>query len=540
MKSIKKNSWQVKATHASLTGLLFATFIAIILVIFHALDFNFMRKLEQMGIDWGMQIYAFHPPSSNSSPGYEYVFIDVDHEACKQFINKELDPECLTSKPVPSNLIIDFVRAASESGAKIVIVDVNPPEKHEQSERETLLKGLTVNSETSDTWVIAPIYSRPGESVNGLVINGDKRFDIISNHAQGKVRLASVATYAVQGTVRSYPTASCLVTSEEQRWVPTIPYLAALLANEQNINAIDDRFYNAEESLKSTGKNDCSQLEITSEHFSNNTNTALNFFDPFAMDRIPYIIEFFYSVPGLSMFSDEQEREKILWNHSPKYSYYKASNLFNRNCSRPGARDFTTERCFATREDLFENKIIILGSGQAQAMDKVNTPIGPMSGSELMINATRAFLEFSPLESPPLVVMIWDKFKGILVAIGPIVAAWFVIFATGPATQWIRLKLMSKTRKSKLHMIRKCRWNVLNVIRSIMVVIIFLTGLYVAYLLEIMYLWSELKQGAAVDLLYPVIALGIQGYTVGARVVLTFFQGLSGKLIGFVRNIDES
>ncbi|MBX3640464.1 MAG: CHASE2 domain-containing protein [Nitrosomonas sp.] len=529
-----KSLWWVKATHASLTGLIFATFIAIVLVTLNALDFNVMQKLEQMGIDWGMEHYAFHPPASMNASGYEYVFVDVDHVACKQFINKELDPECLTSKPVPSNLIIDFVRAARESGAKVIIVDVNPPEKHEQSERDTLLQGLTENVEASDTWIVVPIYARPGDSVNGLVINGDTRFDIIPEHARGNVRLASVATYAVQGTVRSYPAASCLVTREGQRWVPTIPYLVALLVTQENSNAIDDRYYKDKKFIGIEPGNDCSQLEIKSEYFSNSTNTALNLFDPFAVNKIPGIMEFFYSIPGLSLFTEVEEREHVLWNHFPKYGYYKASNLLEKNCASRSINGVTNRECFATRSDLFENKIIVLGSGQAQAMDTVHTPIGPMSGSELILNATRAFLEFSPLEKPSLITMTWDKLKGIMIAIGPIVAAWFIIFASGPITQWVRFKLLCKSRKSKLRMLKRCHWKVLHTLRSILAVLVFVGGLYAALFLVYIYLGTQLEQGKAVDLLSPVIALGIQGYTVGARVVLAIFQRFAEILIALL------
>jgi len=532
-----KNSWWIKAIHASVTGWIFAIFIAILLVVLHALDFGFMKKFEQMGVDWGMERYAFHPPSSRNSSGYHYVFVDVDHEACKRFINKELDPECLTSKPIPSNLIIDFVRAASESGAKMVIVDVNPPEKHEQSERDTLLKGLLANTESSDAWVIAPIYARPGESINGLVINGDTRFDIISNHARERVRLASVATYAVQGAVRSYPTASCLVTSEGQRWVPTIPYLAALLASGYDIDIIDNRFYNNKKFLKIDEKNDCSQLEITSEHFAGSSNAVLNLFDPLAVNRVPNIVEFFYSIPGLSMLVDAQERENVLWNHSPEYAYYKASNLFEQGCTRFSINGIENLKCFATRKDLFKNKIIVLGSGQAQAMDKVHTPIGAMSGSELIVNAIRAFLEFSPLEKPSFIAMIWEKLKGIMIAIGPIVVAWFIIFASGPAVRWIRLQLLCKSRKAKWRKLKRYRWNVFYLLRALLVVMVFVGGLFVALFLVDDYLWDQLGQGKAVDLLYPVIALGIQGYTVGARILLTIFQRFAENVMIFIINI---
>ena len=533
-----RNLWWVKATLASLVGLMFATFVAIIIVILHALDFNFIKKIEQMGIDWGMELYAHDPPSPIDSFDYEYVFVDVDKEACKQFIDKKLDPECLTSKPVPTSLIVDFVRAASESGAKIVIIDVAPPEKLEQQDRDVLLHGLAKIAESSETWVIAPIYARPGDSVNGLVINGDTRFDIVSGHAQGKLRLASVATYAVHGTVRSYPVASCFVTSEGQRWVPTIPYLAALLANPKTVDVIDDRYYNDNALEKKIvaidKKHDCSQLDITPEQFKNGVNPALNLIDPFAMNKAPSIIEFFYSIPGLSMFLDMQEREDVLWNHLPKYRYYEASNLLAPACIRHLVNGVINQECFATRKDLYENKIIVLGSGQAQAMDKVHTPVGPMSGSELILNATRAFLEFKPLEKPSPLTMIWDKLKGIMIAMGPIVAAWCLIFASGPATQWFRLKLLYKTRKSKLRLLRRYRWKILNTIRSLAVVIIFIAGLYTAYLLEVVYLWNQLKQGIAIDLLYPIIALGIQGYTVGARVILSTFQRFAEILIGFL------
>lgn len=248
-------------------------------------------------------------------------------------------------------------------------------------------------------------------------------------------------------------------------------------------------------------------------------------------------MEFFYSIPGLSMLVDAQERENVLWNHLPEYAYYKASNLFEQGCTRFSINGIENLKCFATRKDLFKNKIIVLGSGQAQAMDKVHTPIGAMSGSELIVNAIRAFLEFSPLEKPSFIAMIWEKLKGIMIAIGPIVVAWFIIFASGPAVRWIRLQLLCKSRRAKWRGFKRCRWNMFYLLRALLVVMVFVGGLYAALFLVDDYLWDQLEQGKAVDLLYPVIALGIQGYTVGARVLLTIFQRFAENVMIFIINI---
>jgi len=539
-KSSDQHPWWVKAIHASLVGFLFAVFVAMILVGLYVAGFSFAKDLEQSGIDLGMKLNSDR--SSTSMP-YEYVFVDVDQEACKRFLDKQsdLDPECLTSKPVPTSLIIDFVRAASESQAAIVIVDVNPPEKNEEQEREALTRELAKNMDSSKTWIIAPIYGRPGESKNGLVVNGDPRFDIVSSHSQGQLRLASVATYAESGIVRVYPTASCLVTNEGQRWVPTIPYLAALLINLPTAAVADQLYFDNQVNTNRYGvikdENYCGLLQ-PSENIKNKPNYALEFFDPLAPDQTPSIIQFFFSLPGFSTYADIQERKSVEIKHDPYYQRYEAGKLIDPNCNHQQIDGHSTNPgCFTVRDDLYKNKIIVLGSSRAQAMDQVQTPIGPMSGSELILNATRAFLEFKPLIQPPPLTMLADKFIGIMIAAIPMFIAWGLIFAYWPVTRWMRCCLWLKSRHSSWSILRRCHWGILDLVRPFIVVIIFGTGIGVAYFLEVNHLFHLLKQGVAVDLLFPAIALALEGFAEGAKIVLLTLHGFVENLTRYSKHI---
>jgi hypothetical protein len=508
------HSWWGKAANASLVGWIFAAIVAALMVLLYAMNFAPAKSLERFGIDLGMRLYS---NTTTESKSYQYVFVDVDEEACKQFLDNKIkhDAECRTSKPVPPSLIIDFVRAARESQAALVIVDVSPPEKNEKDDHDALARELTKNSDSSNTWIIAPLYGRPGESLNRLVINGDSNFDIVPNHSQGKLRLASAATYAENGVVRVYPTASCFVTDKGQRWVPTIPYLAAMLMSPATAISANQLYYGNKMGTNAyvtvTEKQDCSLL------------------------RIPPIKQFFYSLPVLGTHEDTQDRKSTELKHDAYYQRYKASKLIDHSCSHlQTIGSSTSPGCFAVREELYKDKIIVLGSSRAQAMDRIQTPIGPMSGSELILNATRAFLEFKPLEQPPPLTMLWDKLVGITIATGPMVIAWGLIFACWPVTRWIRWHLLLKSRQSKWLMLRRCRWHALDFFRSIVVVMIFAMGIIIAYLLEVKLLFHQLQQGVAVDLLFPAVALALEGFAEGAKVILSILHRVPEIVIGYL------
>ena len=534
------HTWWGKAVLTSLTAWMFASTVAVILVILHTIDFGPVKHLEQFGIDRSMRLYS---DTASVSMSYKYAFIDVDKVACKQFLddNTDWDPECRTSKPVPTSLIIDFVRAAKESQAALVIIDVSPPEKNEPLDREVLARELAISSNHSDTWIIAPIYARPSDSLNGLVIDGDTRFDIVPNHARERLRLASAATYADHGIIRAYPTASCLVTTEGQRWVPTIPYLAALLIKN---SILEQHYFNSVETIKTVAVNElqsCSKLKISSDFLVNKILFDLPLFDPLETNQIPAIIHFFYSLPSLGMLADAHERESVSWNQIYNYQHYEASKLISPDCLHQHIDGSSTSPgCFITNEEYYKGKIVVLGSSRAQAMDQMQTPIGSMSGSELILNATRAFLEFRPLEQSPPLTMLMEKLKGIGVAMGPMFITWCLIFLSGPITRQTRWNLLIRCRKSKLKILRQCHWQVFYWLRSLFVVFIFILGIYTAYILEVVYLLDQLKQGIATDLLLPAFALGLQGFAVAAKLASATYFNMAGGFFGFLLNRAKS
>ncbi len=130
--------------------------------------------------------------------------------------------------------------------------------------------------------------------------------------------------------------------------------------------------------------------------------------------------------------------------------------------------------CFRSQKEYYKGKIVVLGSSRAETMDHAQTPIGVMSGSELILNATRAFLEFKPLEQSPPFTMLMDKFKGIGIAMIPMFITWSLIFASEPITQKIRGNLINRFRNSRIKLLRFCHWQILNWFRMLFVIAIFI------------------------------------------------------------------
>src|SRR4051812_45564366 len=88
--------WFTRAVIHSLTGLLFGTVVAFLLVWFS--DTSPMLQLARRGSDFGMRLYAHWLVETGGEPARDdqtsFAFIDVSSEACIRFVSTANRSKC--------------------------------------------------------------------------------------------------------------------------------------------------------------------------------------------------------------------------------------------------------------------------------------------------------------------------------------------------------------------------------------------------------------------------------------------------------------
>lgn len=496
------HAWWRKAILVSVTGLVFSLALSALMSLGAALRIAPLMALERAGVDFAMKTYvAFAPwvdPGFEGEAAQAYAFVDVDLAACRPF-SVSGDEACLRDKPIPPTLIMDFARSAKTSGARVVIVDVEPPEAEE--DRTALYESL---ARGAGPWFVVPLPSRPNFSADAVDLTIDWREPGQPMLASGRLRLAPMVTTtdpaAGDGIVRHFPILARVrgANGARTKWLPTAPYLAAILADPNQAAAADCLFYRSDAA-------DCAAVAPSRKLAA---MVAVG-------QELSTRNRILYSLPGLSA-NDRQSAELFRTRYIGRYERFVASRLM-------------TDGRFDIPEGLLSGKIVVLGTSAPQGDDWHPTPIGALSGPEIVLNATRAFGEFSPLKETTRgasrsarISEAWSrfsaKFGGTLLGALIMTPAWLGIY-------W----LMSRPR---LH----------QALKRLACVAIFVLFLGAIVILEIVTGVAALRHGAQVgqitDLLTPLLGLGLEGYAEGAkaftemaeRAVLAVY-GIAAKLV---------
>ncbi|MFM9914943.1 MAG: CHASE2 domain-containing protein [Rhizobacter sp.] len=511
--------WHFRALVTAAGGVLFATMLAALLVTLQAWRVPPLRALEQAGIDAGMWAYANvgglgEPAARAGAAPLRYAFVDVDRAACEAFLDGAPASACATDNPARSALVIDLVRALRSAGAKVVVVDVAPPAAQAERERAAWLAALAA---PNGPWVIAPVFARPSDECgDGLSLRGERAHDITPAHAVGRLRLASVATLLDaelgDGVLRHYPMASrLLVDGQAPRWIPTVPMLAAALARGADAAEIDARWYAPPVPAAASAALDCGASRPAQPALQ--PIPADNRFDAGATAGTPAVVRFFFSLPGLSL-QDEAHRRRAEQRHLSVYERYEASRLVEPSCNhRLDAQALPQPGCFGVRPALFEGKVVVIGASSATALDIVQTPVGPMSGAEVLVNATRAFAEFPAITLPSGWTLWFKKLGGMAVPALLALITWLLIHGAWDALGARQAALQQRGRSSA------ARWT--GALRIPAVVLLFVAGFVAAGWLELRDMVHELSQAHShaepVDMLLPVVAMGLEGYAEAAK-----------------------
>lgn len=474
--------WWTKALVAALAGLIFSLTMSAILSLGSAFRVPPLVAVERSGIDFGMLAYtAFTGRPNPSAGGSRYVFVDVDRDACEAF--SEPPEACAGGRPIPAALTIGFAEAARSSGASVVVIDVRVPD--DEVERRRLAAALAV---PDGPWVIASLSVRPRASVQQMEVVADVNTLLGASSSapvrSGRLLLAPFVTttdaYAADGTIRHYPVLERiegLGLEGLPRWLPSAPFLAASLAQPESADAVLCRYYGT-------------QASPCPDFGAGKTSTVLRF-----GERTDLRNRIFYSLPSLAA-ADSSQRSTYRERYLGFYDRFEASALME-------------DGVFSWPPDLMKGAVVVFGTSAPEGHDWHVSPLGPMAGPEILLNATRAFTEFSPLAEPSVSASASERFASAwrsfatkvgAMATGTLIMlmGWFLIFWVGDC--WTAVPL----------------W-----VRKILCVTAFILVMVVTALIELITGISSLERNAqvsnATDLLTPMLALGLEGFAEAAR-----------------------
>lgn len=478
--------WWVRGPRIAAASLLFSLALSAVVTVLLVLRAPPAVAIEQLGIDLSMRLYVSvfgDVPAKDAKPT-GYVFIDIDRDACQHFADDRDD--CGAGTAVPTALITAFVEAIQTSGAAVVIIDVAQPDAPDERKAE-----LETFAHAMGPWIVAPVRSRPAEPDPEEIRRGRSpgavHLDETQRLASGRLRLAVTATSSLDGVVRHYPAlVEARLPNGRSIQLPTAPFLAAALASKkENASALNCVFYRLECTV---GKP--LTIELGKHHYD--LGSPAEFAEAYAEGRL-----FFSLRPGGARSATGAGHfERSL------YEYKRLSTLLPPDGSRriipPDLKD----------------KVVALGVGAAEGQDLHHTPLGVMPGPEIVLNATRAFVDFAPLETAigdgdtaSRAAQGWGVLVKKAAHVAPAAILWLFV--------WLAICfLRDKARR---------RGAVVRYAAGLAVVGMFVAGLAFAALLDIRSLTSELRsatpEGHAVDFLLPLVALGLEGYAEGAKKV---------------------
>ena len=532
---IPAERWRLKAVTVTAAGALMSLIVSAALALAGAMGLPGASALERGGIDMAMQAFVLFAPQTDPQPGRpgegRFAFVDVD-DICTTFA--AAPATCRSRDPIPVELQLDFLRAVQNSGAKVVIVDVIPPD--DEAAFNALRDGIQMiaNAPGGGPWIIAPVTSRPettsrpgvaGRKPRGPAIRIKETADIERQLApdfhSGRLRLASIVTTddpaAGDGVIRHYPLTSTIHIAEgSDRILPSAPFLAAMLSDDRTAAAMDCQFYPRDGCAARPPKKLQALLDFAAS--------------PMLQNRI------YYTLPSLSQQVAEPGKSDS-GLYLGRYDRFRASSLLE-------------DGHFAFEPGELDGRIVILGSSQPVSEDLYMSPIGKMSGAEILLNAARTLRDFAPIKSAkpgegPVFLGFGEKLEAAMIGAACFLPAWLLIFGLRARVDQTHVARHSDDPEAVpgaattlRRALRKTAWVAVAILA-------FLTALSLTvgfeFWLKVQDLRNRAETGVLTDMLTPAFAMGLEGFAEAGKAVSNWLEGLvlvaGGALMTGVRHV---
>lgn len=516
-------AWYGRALMSGLTGLVLSALFSALVVL--GLTFNWpgFRALERVGVDASMKAFvqlAEFMDRPEPKKAQKLLFIDVDEAACLRF--SKTKEACQVDQPVPTALLVAIAQAAKKTEASVIMIDVAPPE--DPKDRQALYAALSTDAAKpaqTGPWFIAPAWTRSADADNSAMVMTNPATDHPS--PAGRLRFAAFSTFgdpqAGDGVIRHYPLAVAKRAPGEKEssgWLPSAPFLAYLLLDSCHAAMADCFFF------PGSGRA-CSRSDIdAAARFMTRYDLGPEPDPHVALNRI------FYSLPSLAQLSrtlppDASKAPGACRSESPIHYHGRYERICASDQLAPEAP------AFDFNPNLFKGRIVVVGNGSATGRDLHSTPIGVMSGPEILLNATRTLTDFAPLRQQ-------DNSGAMITRLGPALQTFGTKLISGMfgaaimTAAWGFIYLTLRTPQIPSFM------------KQVLCLMFFTGGMSLVAWLEIAHMAGELKEapetGQLVDFLLPILVLGVEGYTHVAHLLMEGIEGVLSAIATWMTRIS--
>lgn len=492
-----QHPWGLRAILATVAGFAISLLVTIVTVSGQAMGIPFLKALERAGGDAGMQLAWSFELDKSLSQGPPYIFVDVDPGACGKLRHDgsaTAEQACQTDRSVSAALVADFLRAAAGSEARVVILDVAPFESPEDVQ--------TVRSavhQWAGPYILAPLAGRPGMDGDQPIFIRRGEADLAPSGRMGRLRQVSFQATtdpaADDGVVRGYGLTIETRFGGQARLTPSAPWMAALLLHDKTQSAADCLYF----------ATDCARATEAGRAELRRVN------DP--AFRAPIV----FSLPSLAV----PAARRMAAGDDPDPAETRQDRRWSLNADWFAANGY--ERLVASevlsdgnghfpREIFKSGALVVLGSSAPGAMDLHPTPIGTMAGSEIVINATRALSSRigRTVRQPTFLDMALEKIGAAFQGSAVMLCIWLIIFGLA----------------SRLGSGVGLGWRLAG---RVLIVFVFIAGMAATAYQELLGaaddLAVSLPSGRPVDILTPIVALGVDGYAEAVKHLSRTIEG---------------
>ncbi len=435
-----------------------------------------IREIEDHGIDATMRFRAdigrvtpigdenlATRSDSRSPPPAGYLFIDLDEDTC---LAAHGDERCRLRSPASAAAAAQVASALLAAHPRLVILDVRLWDMESNveisPELEALMKALP-----GDVPVLAPAPASPTGAPGKVFIDWSQAPTPLR---ASRIHFAPALVWPdrADGMDRRYSesVAADIFYAAREKKEPvrdqtllTLPYLAALYATTpaRNWDEVDCHASNAPQVCDPLAQSGERQPEPRRIHFT------LHRADDDA------------SIPTRN-----------------------AARLYSRITS---SQAITQAGVLRLDPDWITDKVVIVGFNGPSGLDRHSTPLGEMSGAELILNAIRSFASGAALDSEDEPSAVLRETTAAIVSSGPFLIFWRI---QGGLWRWARRRGRPK-----------------QVLAGLAIAIVFGGAIYLSALLTtgfVLLFWSgAMAKGAPVDALLPVAVLALESFAHAAK-----------------------
>jgi hypothetical protein len=491
------------------TGLLFAwalSFVVVVGAVNGPIFKGVFHQIEETGVDASMRMRAVLRPTApigresdfTSGEGPSgYVFINLDSKTC---FAAHPDERCFSRSAASPAAAAAVALAVLKAKPRVIVIDAYLWDRSAPGEADTTVIALEREAKNNpQTRIITPAPALPLNDIGRVSVEWSPTPVALRN---GDIKYALAVTWpdGVDGVMRRYP---AIFDADVYPPAPDpSPKHVQVPPAFRETQALSLPYLAARYALREPGASDWRALDCLADQINPGSIVVccVSKLRPEAPSEAqPRIFYTFPALPigkprgakaGRSDQTAETRPAPVPSDAGQIYSRFKYTTV----ASADGQLLISPER--------LADKVVVIGVNSPQAMDQHMTPLGEMSGAELIVNAIRSFVADAELrESIPST--LWREFLIGFVASLPFLLFWLAqqsLMRFGEGSSIRKLAMIGATSALFLATIA--------------------VGAALSTYVVVGLISSQMDNGASIDALLPLAVLSLEGFAHGAKYII--------------------